>query len=165
MTQARILIDGDKLKADILKSPFNMTQICVYMRKNSTFVSQATTRGTIFREELDQICELIGKNPEMYIISKPEPELPKSRPMTAKNDPEQNWLVNIYRAIEDLNDRIEENTDAVRGVRQAVKEYQELLGPIKLATESLKTSQQFSAQETKKQLEKIFNRLEYGRTT
>lgn len=158
-----INIDGEKFHQAVLDSPFTLKQVCSYVNKNDTAVNDARRRNRINAEDLKGICKLIGKRPEIFYAKvEPEParkplplkaeksvkiEMPKPIPeykpevqkpaMTAREDPSQNWLVNIYRAIEDQTDRMDiqvskasDTVAAIRGLREAVTQQTEVLRKI-----------------------------------
>ena len=154
-----VKIDGEKLHKAVLESPFTLKQICSYINKGSTAINDAHRRNVINEKDLIGICKLIGKKPEIFYAKidvapklpelkaeksprietpKVEPKLSAEKPMTAREDPSQNWLVNIYRAIEDQTDRVDiqvskasDNIAAIRGLREAIIQQTEMLREIR----------------------------------
>lgn len=170
ITKGYVKIDSKALEKAVKDSPFSYANIVRYLGRGGTFMTDAIQRGTMNRNDLSKISELINADMNRFILK--EPEEKKEKPLTAKNDATQNWMINVYRAIEDTNDMIKnaEVTEAIRGVRQAIteqtavmKEMVQLLGDIKLATDALKASELYANQERKKQVEQIYNLMKYGR--
>ena len=137
-----ITINGTKLFNDIRNSSFSMAQVTRFINVNGAYFNQVQKTGRINEEKLDAACKLVGLSKSRYIeqpkpVAPPTPkpvapkvepkpqtyEPPVRKPLTAREDPNQNWMVNIYRAIEDMNDRIDilihetkEQTAAIRGL-------------------------------------------------
>lgn len=155
-----VKINGDALHKAVIDSPFTLAQVCAYINKNNTTISDAKRRNRINPKDLDGICKLLGKKPEKFLVvetpgaKKPpeqkkrprlEAEKPKvelrheEHPMTAREDKTQNWAINIFRELADQTDRmdlqlsqISDNTAAVRGLREAIMEQVDLLRQIKV---------------------------------
>ena len=131
-----LTINGTKLFNDIRNSSFSMAQVTRFINVNGAYFNQVQKTGRINEEKLDAACKLVGLSKNRY-IEQPKPKVepkpiqtyepPVRKPLTAREDPSQNWMINLYRAIEDLNDRIDilihetkEQTAAIRGLSAKV---------------------------------------------
>ena len=142
-----INVNGTKLYGAINESAFNFSQISEFIGRKSNYIHNVKATNRISEDDLYKICSLIKKKPDTFMVSMPKPvpveppkqpniepkpqtyEPPVNKPVTAREDPNQNWMINIYRAIEDMNDRfdiliheVQENTAALRGLAMAIKE-------------------------------------------
>lgn len=137
-------VNGSKLYGAINDSAFNFTQIADYIGRKSNFIHNVRATNRISEDDLCKICALIKKKPDTFKEVAPTPKPPKpqkvkpvaqtyeppvKKPMTAREDPNQNWMVNIYCAIEDMNDRLDimihemkDQTAAIRGLAMAIKD-------------------------------------------
>ena len=136
-----ITINGTKLFNDIRNSSFSMAQVTRFINVNGAYFNQVQKTGRINEEKLDAACKLVGLSKNRYIehskpVTPPTPKVepkpqtyepPVRKPLTAREDPNQNWMINIYRAIEDMNDRLDilihemkEQTAAIRGLSAKV---------------------------------------------
>ena len=126
-------VNGAKLHKAIKDSSFTFTQVERYTDVSNAYFNKVKDLNRINEDVFEKTCHLLGLKKAMFVPVKRQTYVPpEQKPVYAKDDPNQNWMINIYRAIEDMNDRLDimihelkENTTAVRAL--ALKEGKDVL--------------------------------------
>ena len=153
-----VTINSALLADAIKKSPFNYLNINKYLNRGPSYINDVINRrDKINRDDLLKVCELINVDIDEIIID--EYELRETKPLTARNDATQNWMINLYRVVEDIKDSVD-NADVIaviKGVRNAIaeqtaviKEMKQLMIETKDVVNALKSSDNCANQECKK---------------
>ena len=130
-----ITINGEMLKEKIKMSPFTFTQLGVFCGSEGNYPDQAiwnyVRRGKIPHDKLIKICSLLDIREESIKVTK-EPEPTKVvKPIHANKNNEEykdvNWMIALYRAIEDANDRLDTLIAETKANTVAIRELQETL--------------------------------------
>ena len=112
MQAVSIKVNGTKIHEAINASPFTFSQVTKYLGVGPGYFNNVKSRNVIEKIKFANLCGLLGCKATDFAppveTPKPAPEPPKAKPMTAREDHTQDWMVNIYRAIEDMNDRYDQ---------------------------------------------------------